>query len=264
MKKLLHPKIKELQLKSAPITMSGMYVDANGNLQNVDFKIQTSEDNRVVKGYLATWGTKDQRYGEVMIKGCYAKSIAERGPDSVSKQKIAFLWDHYTSEPLGRFTKLKEDNYGLYFEADVDETDDGERALIRFRNGTVNQFSTGCIDMFDRMEYDAETDSILVLETKLMEGSAVVFGSDTNTHVVKSAQELINEKVEIMETTEDFINSIPRDKQLELRQLITKHITFAKSQSPEIKRQKALDLSVAEDVPFEVAGYKLNLAALAV
>lgn len=262
MKKLLHPKIKELQLKSTPIALSGSYVDAKGQLQEIDFKIDVSEQDRTVKGYLSVWGVKD-RHGEIMVKGCFAKSIAERGPDSVSKQKIAFLWMHDLRNPIGRFTKLKEDNYGLYFEAELDKCEIGDRALEQMRSGTLNQFSTGVVDMFDRMQYDSKQDAILVYETILMEGSPVVLGSNEETFVLKTAQELIDHKVLLDERTEDFIHSISRDRQLELRQLISEHITFTKSQPLE-RKQKTLDLSFPEKVPFKVAGYELDLNTLAV
>lgn len=257
--KTLHPKITERKLKSPYITeISSSYVDDKGILHEVDYKIETSEDDRIVKGYAAVWGSIDMNYREVMVKGCYAKSIADRGPASASKQKIAFLWDHKCGKPLGKLTVLKEDSYGLYFEAEMDDIQLSNEKLKQMRSGTVNQFSTGVLDIWEAMEYDSQLDVILVKDTKLMEISACVFGSDNETYVVKSALEFNTKRIELMEATEDFIASCPRDKQLELRQLITKHITLLENKPLE-QKQKALDLSMPDDGTFKVGDYNLNL-----
>ncbi len=260
MYKTLHPKIQELKDKASYVTeMSGSYVDSKGILHDIDFKIEANEEDRTIKGYAAVWGSIDMVHREVMIKGCYAKSIADRGPDSSAKQKIAFLWDHKCGEPLGRITKLKEDKYGLYFEAEFDEIQFAMDKLKQVRSGTLNQFSTGVIDIWDAMEYDPKIEAILVKDTKLMEITLCVFGSDSETHVIKSMADYNKKRVELMEATDDFINSCPRDKQLEMRQLITKHITLFESKPPELEKQKVFDLSMPADGEFAVGDYKLNL-----
>ena len=38
-------------------------------------------DSRKISGYAAIFGVKDKA-DDILIKGCFAKSIAERGPDS--------------------------------------------------------------------------------------------------------------------------------------------------------------------------------------
>lgn len=256
--KTLHEKIIALKAKQGPVRMSGSYVDAKGHLVEPDFKIKASASDRTVEGYLAVWGSIDANYREVMMPGCYLKSIAERGPASASKQKIAFLWCHDTCDPIGRFLELKEDTYGLRFKAELDEVPSGDRALTQMRSGTINQFSTGVKDVWDQMEYDSATDTVKVYETKLMEGSPVVFGSDPETYVIKSEQDFIDKRVELMDAIEDFIMSIPRERQLECRQLITKHILLAEQQPVTPTKDKRLDLSLPEST-LVVGGYKLNL-----
>lgn len=224
--KQIHKKIQELKLRSAPVTMSGSYVDASGNLQLVDLKINVTESDRTVRGYLIAWGVKDT-YGTIFVKGCCAKSIRERGPESQSKQKIAHLWQHEIDEPTGRFTVLKEDDYGLYFEAELDDVPIGDRELKQIRSGTLNQFSVGFDYLWDKMEYDEKSDAILLYEVQLMEGSVVTFGSNDQTYAFRSPEKLLADKENLMDETEDFIKQLPRNKQLELRQLITRHISLA-------------------------------------
>jgi HK97 family phage prohead protease len=257
--KQLHSKVKQLQLRANPVNYSGTYVDANGILQVVDLQIETSESDRVIKGYLSVWGVRDT-YGTIFVKGCFAKSIRERGPDSASKQKIAHLWQHDCCEPTGRFTVLKEDKYGLYFEAELDDIEIGERELKQVRSGTLNQFSVGFNYIWDKVEYDEKTDSLMLLEVDLMEGSVVTLGSCDETYAFRSVDQLETDKQILIEDTEYFIKGLPRQKQLELRQLITRHNSLSKIIKPdELDQLRTLKIKKPNESTVEIGGYKLNL-----
>lgn len=238
----LHPKIKALKQRSAPVTYSTLAVRADGTLTDNKFSIE----ERTVKGYLIVWGVRDS-YGTMFLKGCCAKSINDRGPESNSKYKITFLWQHRQDEPIGQFTVLKEDDYGLYFEAVVDDPNDvptAKRALSQINSGTINQFSAGFDYVWDdgKMVYDENTDSILLKEIDLYEGSAVTIGANMETYAIRSAQDLSQAKEDLHDETEDFIRTVPRKQQLELRQLIARHISLAKIEPDEL-RQKTLENS---------------------
>jgi|SRR5580765_3803069 len=234
--KALHPKIKELQLRVKPITYSGsramvQYADdaAAPEDQPIDFKVSITD--RQVKGYLAVWGIEDT-YGTIFLKGSCTKSINERGPASASKQKIAFLWMHDQCDPMGQFTTLKEDDYGLYFEATLDDVPTGERALRQITSGTLNQFSIGFDYLWDRVEYDEDLDAVIIKECILMEGSVVTFGSNPETYAMRSTEQLASDKEQLMDETNEFIRTLPMSKRLELRQLITRHISLAEALKP--------------------------------
>jgi hypothetical protein len=85
-------------------------------------------------------------------------------------------------------------------------------------------------------------DCILLKEIDLYEGSAVTIGANMETYAIRSAQDLSLAKEYLHDETEDFIRSIPRKQQLELRQLIARHISLAKIEPDEL-RQKTLDNS---------------------
>jgi len=248
-----HQKIQDLKLRAAPITMSGSYVDKEGNLQIVDLKVDVVEADRTVKGYLIVWGVKDT-FDTIFVKGCCSRSIKDRGPKSDAKQKIAHLWQHEIDNPTGQFTVLKEDDYGLYFEAILDDIPIGERELKQIRSGTLNQFSVGFNYIWDKVEYDENADAVLLYEIELMEGSVVTFGSNAETYAMRSPEQVIQEKENLIDDTEDFIKSLPRSRQLELRQLIKRHISIA-SLKPDVNPLKPNEgkefISVGE--------YKLNL-----
>jgi len=235
---IVHPKIKALKQRAKPITYSTMAVREDGTL--VDAK--TSVEERTVRGYLIVWGVVDS-YGTMFMKGCCAKSIRERGPESDSKYKIVMLWQHRMDEPIGQFTVLKEDDYGLYFEAVLDDPDEvptAKRALAQINSGTVNNLSVGFDYVWDKMEYDENLDCILLKEIELYEGSPVTLGSIEETYFIRSAGDAEAAREALNEETEDFIRSIPRSKQLELRQLIYRHISLAEAKPDELQKRRPL------------------------
>lgn len=218
----MHHKIKELQQRANPIN----YTDA-------EYESRAMADDRIIRGYLIAWGVKDS-YGTIFVKGSCAKSIQERGPESNSKYKIVALWQHDQSDPIGQFRVLKEDDYGLYFEMELDEgVPSAERALIQVRSGTINQFSVGFNYLYDKMEYDEQRDAVILKEIVLMEGSVVTIGSNEETYAFRSKEEYLTKKDYLRQETELFVRSLPANKQLEARALFTRHTSLAK-QEPQI------------------------------
>lgn len=253
----LHEKIQQLKLTAKPIRAGGSFVNDKGELVEPDLKVSADTESRTVKGYLTVFGVKDT-FGTVPVKGCFAKSIQERGPDSNSKQKIAFAWQHDVTDLPGRFTVLKEDDYGLYFEATCDEVPTGERTLVQINSGTLNQFSYGFNYIWDKMEYDEQRDAVLMYEVALYEGSVVTFGSCDQTYAIRSIGELETRKEQLDYETEDLIKSLPRNKQLEFRQLIASHISLSQIKPDEL-RQNPLEAHKPDEQIAEIGGYKLNV-----
>jgi HK97 family phage prohead protease len=244
-----HPKIEALKLKAKPIN-SPSYVDADGVLHlvdsegnPVDFKVKVLDvAARTIEGYLSVFNVRDL-CGEMTVKGTFAKSISERGPKSGAKAKIAFLWQHNMQEPIGQIVELKEDNYGLYFKAVLDNVPRGLQALEQINSGTLNQFSFGYKYVWDKTKYDEETDTIVLLEVKMYEGSVVTLGCNPETYAIKSIEDLMLEKEKLEEEMEDFLSILPENRKNEFRQLMTKqaHLTSLEPQYEEqLKLKEAL------------------------
>jgi hypothetical protein len=84
---------------------------------------------------------------DVLVPGCCAKSIAERGPGSQLPGKIKHLANHDLREGIGRIEKLEETiyegKYVLRAESYMSETDKGEETLIKYQEGIIDQHSIG-------------------------------------------------------------------------------------------------------------------------
>ncbi len=188
------------------------------------------EEKRTVSGYLASFSNIDSDK-DMLIKGCFAKSISERGPGTSTARKIAFLWMHDMKEPLGKFTKLQEDNTGLYFEAVIDKIPLGDRALEQYASGTLNQHSIGYKYIWDKLEYDETQDCFIVKEVDLFEGSVVTLGCNENTPFMgMKSTDLESQRNQLIKETESCLKGIEYDKQYQIRQLIAKHISLAETE----------------------------------
>lgn len=187
-------------------------------------------NGRKVSGYLAAFGTKDADK-DVISKGAFTKSLNERGVTSSTARKIAFLYQHDMSRPIGRFTTLAEDTKGLYFEAELDNIPLANDVLEQYKSGTLNQHSIGFRYLADKTEYSKSEDTFYVKEVDLFEGSVVTMGANENTPFLGLKAESVESEVEqLRRETELVLKHIPFDEQYKIRQLISKHISLIETE----------------------------------
>jgi HK97 family phage prohead protease len=147
-----------------------------------------STDQREVAIYLSKFGNIDSD-SDVIQKGAFTKSITERGPESESNRKIAFLRYHDWEHQIGKFTSLQEDDFGLFAVAQLGKSTKGEDAWNDYQDGIIREHSIGFQYVADKIKWveDMTIESggyYLITEVKLYEGSAVLFGANDMTPVV--------------------------------------------------------------------------------
>lgn len=144
------------------------------------------EDKHVIEVKFASFGNVDSD-GDLLVKGCFAKSINDRGPESSTNRKIAFLWQHDMRDPIGKILKIDEREDGAYATvqlSDFDAVPNAKRAYYQLQEGTLNQFSFGFNYIWDKMEYDEEKDAFIIMEVKLYEISVVTMGANEETEYI--------------------------------------------------------------------------------
>lgn len=190
--------------------------------------VQYSPGSRTISGYAAVFGNRDKA-GDVLLKGCFAKSIQERGPQSGANDKILLLWMHDMSEPIGAITELREDDKGLYFEARIDEIDLGDRAIKQLESGTLNQFSIGFSYVWEKCGYNETGDDFLVGEVKLYEVSIVSIGCNGETEYLglKSIEDYENSYKDLSSEISSLCKNMSMFKQLRLQKIIAKAMSLA-------------------------------------
>jgi HK97 family phage prohead protease len=253
--KHLHPKIKELQTRFKGVLPQFTSIDQNALQTRASFSLPPAEDE--TDHYVALFGVPDS-YKTVAIRGCFAKSINDRGPQSKANEKIIHLWMHDRHEPLGQPVLMEEDAIGLKVRIKWDVSAGGTpyRIFNQTKSGTIRQNSYGFEYVWDKMEYDEEKDAILMYEAALFETSSVsILSSNPEAATFRTAEELNSHLSDLSSLAEDLIASVPFKHRLELRQLLTRYKSLL-----EIKPD--LLSSLKEEQPsgvLKVGDYKLDL-----
>ena len=157
----------EEQRQDKTMNLPWITKNTNAEIKGVDV------DRRVVEGYYSVFDFKDSD-GDVMLKGCYEKTIRENGP--AGKNRIMHLYQHDPLQVLGKPMALMEDEKGLYFRTMIADTQLGTDVLKLYRDGVLTEHSVGI--NFVQREYDSQDDAYLVKEAKMWEGSTVTWGAN--------------------------------------------------------------------------------------
>ena len=238
---VLHQKIQALRnsIGSRPIHYFHPAIN-KWNEKPVEVRAPKQVDGREISQYFCIFGVPDD-YGTVPVKGCFAKSLSDRGPQSKANYKITVLNQHDQKEPLCLPSSLIEDEIGLKGVYTPDEgIPSNDSLVIRVKKGTINGGSYGFNYIWDKMEYQVETGLILMKECDLYEVSPVTIGSQKETFVVRSVDGTYIDKF-LEEETEEFMKNVPRKNQLELRNIINRHITLAGMKPLEISQDSISD-----------------------
>lgn len=142
----------------------------------------------IVCGYFANFGTKDSD-GDIIVKGAFAKTIRENGPEG--SQLIKHLLDHDKFKVIGKITDLKEDSTGLYYESKAGRHTLGRDFLLMAEDGLINQHSFG----YRVIKEARKSDGNYLHELAMKEGSSIQFlGANSQTPLVgiKSEEDLID------------------------------------------------------------------------
>lgn len=104
-----------------------------------EVKFAASEDDtkaRTFSGYGAVFGNVDS-YGDVIAKGAFKKSIKS------GETPLMFLNHDPSNLPIGKWTKLEEDDFGLRAEGEFLDTQAGRDAYTAAKAGAITGLSIG-------------------------------------------------------------------------------------------------------------------------
>jgi HK97 family phage prohead protease len=98
---------------------------------------------------------------DILLPGCCAKSIQERGPKSDLPGKIKHLSNHNIDIAIARVDSISEEKYNgmdvLRGKSYMSETTAGEETLIKYKEGIIDQHSIGF--RYTQIEY-VEQDTV--------------------------------------------------------------------------------------------------------
>lgn len=151
------------------------------------FEVKAIEDTGEFSGYLSVFGNVDS-WRDIVMPGAFAETLAEWH----SKGRLPpVLWQHRGGEPIGPFTKMQEDQKGLYVEGRllVNELQRAKEAHALVKHKVVSGMSIGFETIGE--EWDKENRVRKLTKVKLWEGSIVTFPANEQAQIeaVKSALE---------------------------------------------------------------------------
>lgn len=99
-------------------------------------------NNGYVIGYCATWDVDSQK--DMIKKGAFSEFVKEFNNRPREERILPFLFNHKSGDLysyIGRVVWLQEDDYGLQFEADLDDTPEAQRVREMLTDHRLSKFS---------------------------------------------------------------------------------------------------------------------------
>jgi HK97 family phage prohead protease len=147
------------------------------------FELKAAGDN-TIEGYAAYFGNVDS-YGDIIEQGAFTKTLKE------NSARVKVLWQHDTSEPIGKPIAMEQDSKGLYIKAKISMTDTGRKAMELMRDGVIDEMSIG----YDIIKDEYKSKNRMLKELRLWEFSPVTFAANEKARITsaKSLSELLYE-----------------------------------------------------------------------
>src|SRR6187402_891398 len=146
-----------------------IFKDIVNSISDIDLKRST------IKGYASVFGNEDSDR-DIIVKGSYAKTIKDWGPEG--KARVKHCWQHDITDPFLKNTELFEDNYGLAFvskaPAELKDVQFVQDRIKLMQAGIVDEISVGIIPI----RADRKDGIRFITENKLFEYSSVTLASN--------------------------------------------------------------------------------------
>lgn len=164
------------------------------------FELKELKEDGTFSGYGSVFGVLDS-YDDIVAPGCFQKSLAAH---KMACCMPAMLWQHNSDEPIGVYTSMAEDSYGLKVDGVLClDTQLGREAYALLKMGAIKGLSIGyCTIAYN---YDQKEDVRTLTEVDLWECSLVTFPACAAAQVsaVKSIESI--EKITDFKSTEAFL-----------------------------------------------------------
>jgi len=160
---------------SAPSSSTYAHCQA-GEVKTIAFACDAVSATGVFEGYASVFEVEDGGH-DVVASGAFTRSLAEKGA-----AEIRMLWHHDPTQPIGRWTELIEDSYGLFARGQlVLEVAQAREAYALLRAGALDGLSIGFRTV--RSRTDDRTGVRRLLDVDLWEISLVTFPMNENARI---------------------------------------------------------------------------------
>lgn len=162
------------------------------------------QDNGTITGYASTWTREPDSYGDVVAKGAFTECIEQIKAEG---KVLPLLFNHDANNLnayIGTVYDLGEDEHGLKFTAEFDDTPEAQKARKLALSGRVVKFSFA-YDILDQAEVTLEDGRKAneLRKLNIHEVSLVLYPANPDTSVVEVKSGRRNRK-----SDEDIIKQI--------------------------------------------------------
>ena len=211
------------------------------------------QDSGTITGYASTWTREPDSYGDVVAKGAFTESIEQIKAEG---KVLPLLFNHDANNLnayIGTVYDLEEDEHGLKFTAEFDDTPEGQKARNLALSGRVVKFSFA-YDILDQAEITLEDGRKAneLRKLNIHEVSLVLYPANPDTSVVEVKAGRRNRKSdeEIIKQIISLANQLLND---EVDDTEPEEESSAKSEeldtvNDEERERKALMLKEAEEL----------------
>lgn len=111
-------------------------------MDRLDIEVKFSTDDAgLISGYASVFGGAPDSYGDIIVKGAFAKSLAEH---KAAGTVPLMLWQHDRTDPIGAWLDLREDDTGLAVTGRIIlATQRGQETYALLKGGALNGLSIG-------------------------------------------------------------------------------------------------------------------------
>ena len=149
--------------------------------RSIPLRIKSIDETGRFSGYGSVFNVTDS-YGEEVVKGAFSRTLdAHKSAKTMPKM----LWQHDSKEPIGVYTRMEEDDHGLYLEGQilVDAGATERRAHVHMKAGSVDGLSIGFYLAPGGLEFDSKRGVALIKDLDLVEVSVVTFPANTEARI---------------------------------------------------------------------------------
>jgi HK97 family phage prohead protease len=175
-----------------------------GSLRTLDAKLDlraVGSSDRTFTGYGSVFGVLDS-YGDIVAKGAFRRTLRERAG------KIALLWQHDQTEPVGVWEELREDSTGLFVKGRLADTPEGNKAYRLLKMGALSGLSIGFRTV--KSAIDDASGVRTLTDIDLFEISCVSFPANAEATVVEVRRRQPMSPIEELMASVDWYGEIAK------------------------------------------------------
>lgn len=168
--------------------------------RTIRLEIKSTDDaTGEFEGYGSVFGNVDS-YNEVVAKGAFTNSLNEKSPKG-----IKLLWQHDSSQPIGVWENMYEDDKGLYVKGRllINDVAKAKEAYALLKVGALDGLSIGFTVNPGGIQWSNDGSYKLLTDVNLWEVSVVTFPANARA-VVNSIKDMDMQKRE--NSIRDFEN----------------------------------------------------------